>query len=643
MPVIKFCDGSEKIYKHSISLEEVLKQKISPNIIKSIISITINDSFSNLNTLIKNNACISFIKKTDSNALNFIRYSCIQLLNYSIKSIWPLCKIVESNIIKNGFYCDIDLENGILEKDLILIEKKMKYLLKKKYVIFNKKVSFQTALKEFEKRSETYKIDLIKNNFSKEDIISLYYHEDYLDLDFGMQVFNIKFCKYFKLQKIGGVYWKGIKTNKMLQRIYGTAWLNQKDLTEYLDYITELEKRDHRKINKFLKLYHMQDESPGMIFWHHNGWIVFHELENFIREKLKEYRYKEVKTPLLIDKSIWGKSGHWDNYKDAIFTTSSENREYCIKPMNCPGHVQIFNIGLKSYRDLPIRMAEFGSCHRNEFSGALHGIMRVRNFTQDDAHIFCTSDQIHNEINNCIKMIYDVYSIFNFKQIMVKFSTRPKKRIGTDLIWDKAEKDLSDVLIKNNINFEHQVGEGAFYGPKIEFILKDSLDRSWQCGTIQLDFYLPIRLNAFFINENNKKTVPIIIHRAILGSIERFIGILIEECSGKFPTWLSPVQVIVLSITNVNIKYVKNVVKKLSLFKIRVKSDLRNEKIGLKIREHTLSQIPYILICGKKEEYSNTVSVRNRNKKNIGIMDIDIFIKKLQKEIYSRSFFQMEG
>ncbi|QIQ41176.1 MAG: threonine--tRNA ligase [Buchnera aphidicola (Aphis urticata)] len=641
MPVIKFYDGSKEIYEHSISLEEILKYK-HPNILKSLIAISANENFLHLNTLIKKDTSIKLISKKDVDALKIIRYSCIQLLSYSIKTIWPLCKIGESKITSDGFYCDVDIESKILEKDLILIEKKMKDLANKKYNIVNKKVSFNEAVKKFEKRLEMYKVDLIKSNFLKSDVISLYYHENYVDFDIGMQVFNIKFCKYFKLQKISGAYWKGNKTNKMLQRIYGTAWLYQEELDKYLSYITEVEKRDHRKINKYLQLYHMQNESPGMIFWHNNGWIIFNELENFVREKLKVYKYKEVKTPLLIDKSIWGKSGHWENYKDAIFTTSSENRKYCIKPMNCPGHVQIFNMGLKSYRDLPIRMAEFGSCHRNESSGSLHGLMRVRNFTQDDAHIFCTPKQIHSEINNCIKMIYDLYSIFNFKKIIVKFSTRPKKRIGDDLIWDKAEKDLSDVLIQNNLEFEYQLGEGAFYGPKIEFILQDSLDRSWQCGTIQLDFYLPVRLNSFYINEYNKKSVPIIIHRAILGSIERFIGILIEECSGKLPTWLSPIQVIIIGIKSTHSIYVNEIVEKLNVLNIRVESDLRNEKISLKIREHTLRKIPYILICGEKEMQSNTVSVRNRNGNHCGVLDINLFIKKLQNEIFTRSFFPME-
>lgn len=641
MPVIRFCDGSQQVYKHSVSLREIIENK-KPNIIKSLIAISVNNNFSNLNTLITEDSSISFISKKDCEALNIIRYSCIQLLNYAVKKTWPLCKIGQSNITKNGFYCDIDFENSLIEKDLFVLENNMKNLIKREYLISNQNVSFDQAYKIFKKKLEIYKICLIKKYINKNNQISLYYHENYVDIDIGMQVFNIKFCKYFKLQKIGGVYWKGNHKNKMLQRIYGTAWATKEELDKHLNYIDELQKRDHRKIGKFLDLYHMQEESPGMIFWHNNGWIIFNELEIFVREKLKEYKYKEVKTPLLIDKSIWEKSGHWDNYKDAIFTTLSEHRKYCIKPMNCPGHVQIFNYGLKSYRDLPIRMAEFGSCHRNEPSGSLHGLMRIRNFTQDDAHIFCTQEQIRCEINHCIKMIYDLYSTFNFKKILVKFSTRPKKRIGDESVWDKAEKDLSDVLIENNLNFEYQQGEGAFYGPKIEFVLQDSLDRNWQCGTIQLDFYLPIRLNSFYIDECNNRKIPIIIHRAILGSIERFIGILIEESSGKLPTWLSPIQVVVLSITDNHINYVKKIVQYFSNIKIRVESDLRNEKIGFKIREHTLRRIPYILICGEKEIKSNKISVRTRNGYNFGIIEIDFFIKKLQKEIFTRSFYQME-
>jgi len=641
MPVIRFCDGSQQVYKNSVLLQEIIENK-KPNSIKNIVSIIVNNNFASLNTLITTDSSILFIYKEDPKALNFIRYSCIQLLNYALKKTWPSCKIGNGDITKNGFYSDVDFKNRLTEKDFSILENNMKILIKQKYSIFNKNVTFSQAYKIFEENKEIYKIYLIKKNLNKKNIISLYYHEDYVDIDIGMQVFNIKFCKYFKLQKVGGVYWKSDHKNKMLQRIYGTVWPTKESLNKYLSYTEELKKRDHRKIGKNLDLYHMQEESPGMIFWHNNGWIIFNELEIFVREKLKKYQYTEVKTPFLIDKSIWQKSGHWNYYKDAIFTTFSEHREYCIKPMNCPGHVQIFNHGLKSYRDLPIRMAEFGSCHRNESSGSLHGLMRVRNFTQDDAHIFCTPDQIRTEVNHCIKMIYDLYSTFNFKKILIKFSTRPKNRIGDESIWDKAEKDLSEVLIENNLCFEYQKGEGAFYGPKIEFVLQDSLDRNWQCGTIQLDFYLPDRLNAFYINEYNDRKIPIIIHRAILGSIERFIGILIEESSGKLPTWLSPIQVIILNISNNHIDYVKKLVQYFCKINIRVESDLRNEKIGFKIREHTLRRIPYIIICGEKEIQSKKISVRTRNGCNFENIEIDFFAKKLQKEIFTRSFYQME-
>ncbi|AHG60245.1 threonine--tRNA ligase [Buchnera aphidicola] len=641
MPVIRFCDGSQQVYEYSIPLIEIIENK-KPSLKKSLIAISVNNNFSNLHTVITKDSTIEFINRKDHKALNTIRYSCIQLLSYAIKNIWPLAKIAETNRIENGFYCDIDLENKISQPDLVLLENTMNILIQKEYDIVHKVVSCSQAIEIFKKSFEEYKISLINKMIKSQNSVSLYYHENHVDIDIGIQVFNIKFCKYFKLQKIGGVYWAGNKKNKMLQRIYGTAWSTQKELDKHLNYLNELEKRDHRKIGKFLQLYHMQEESPGMIFWHNNGWIVFNELQNFVREKLNQYKYKEVKTPLLIDKFIWKKSGHWKNYKNAIFTTLSENREYCIKPMNCPGHVQIFNNKLKSYRDLPVRMAEFGSCHRNEPSGSLHGLMRVRNFTQDDAHIFCTKEQVRTEINDCIKMIYDLYSIFNFKKILVKLSTRPEKRIGTDLMWDQSEKDLSDMLIENHLSFEYQLGEGAFYGPKIEFILQDSLDRNWQCGTIQLDFYLAVRLNSFYIDENNERKAPVIIHRAILGSIERFIGILIEECSGNLPTWLSPIQVVIISISDTSIDYVKKLVKKFSDNNIRVQSDLRNEKIGFKIREHTLNRIPYILICGEKEIKFKKVSVRNRNGYNFGMVDTHIFIKKLQQEIITRNFYLME-
>ncbi|WP_422667083.1 threonine--tRNA ligase [Buchnera aphidicola] len=642
MPVISFDDGSQQVYKYSVLLTEIIKN-IRPSIIHELVAISVNGHFSNLNTLIEKDSNILFFCKKENNiSLNIIRYSCAHILAYAIKTIWPTSKIGQHNITNNGFYCDVDVEKKILEKDLILLDHCMQNIIKREYDVLIKKVSYQEAINIFLARSEKYKVSLMNDMILNKKDIFLYYHEEYVDLDIGIQVCNVKFCKHFKLQSISGAYWKGNNNNKMLQRIYGTAWHSKHELKSHLNYIQELDKRDHRRIGKFLKLYHMQEESPGMIFWHNNGWIIFNELESFVRNKLKKYQYQEVKTPLLMDKNIWEKSGHWDHYKDSMFTTLSENREYCIKPMNCPGHVQIFNIGIKSYRDLPIRMAEFGSCHRNESSGSLHGLMRVRHFTQDDAHIFCTMKQIRSEIHNCIKMIYDFYSIFNFKNILVKLSTRPQKRIGSDTIWDQAEKDLSDVLLENNLSFEYQEGEGAFYGPKIEFILQDSLNRNWQCGTIQLDFYLPLRLNSFYIDEDNNRIVPVLIHRAILGSIERFIGILIEENIGILPTWLSPIQIIIVSISDSHINYVHSLIKKFSIFNFRTEYDIRNEKIGFKIREHTLRRIPYIIICGDKEILNNKISIRTRSGNTINMIDIDIFIKKLQEEIITHSFSQME-
>ncbi|CAL4319423.1 threonine--tRNA ligase [Buchnera aphidicola] len=642
MPVISFDDGSQQVYAHSVLLTDIIKN-IKPSIRQTLISVAVNDRFSNIDAVIKKDSKISFFyKQDDDTVLNIIRYSCAQILGYALKLTWPLSKIGKHDITSNGFYCDVDIENNISEKDLLLLNNCMQNIIKKQYNVLIKKFSFQEAKDIFLERSEHYKASLINEIIDKKENIFLYYHEQHIDFDIGMQVFNVKFCKYFKLQNVSGAYWKNNKKNKMLQRIYGTAWCDQDQIDKYLNYIEELDKRDHRRIGKFLKLYHIHEASPGMIFWHNNGWIIFNELELFVRNKLKKYQYQEVKTPLLMDKSIWKESGHWDNYKDSIFTTLSENREYCIKPMNCPGHVQIFNVGIKSYRDLPIRMAEFGSCHRNESSGSLHGLMRVRNFTQDDAHIFCTTEQVRSEIHNCITMIYDFYDVFNFKNILVKLSTRPKKRIGHDRIWDKTEKDLSDALLESNLSFEYQIGEGAFYGPKIEFILQDSLNRHWQCGTIQLDFYLPSRLNAVYIDENNQRKFPVMIHRAILGSIERFIGILIEESSGHLPVWLSPVQVIVVSISYNHVAYVQYIMKKLSNFNFRVTCDIRQEKIGFKIREHILYRVPYIIICGDKEMMNDKISLRTRNGCNLSMIDINVFIQRLQKEISTRSFCPVE-
>lgn len=641
MPVITLSNGSKRYYKDPIRIIDIaldIDQKAQDYCVAG----RVNGSLVDIVDVISKNSLVDIIKNQDNIGLEIIRHSCAHLLGHAIKQLWPNTKMAIGPIINNGFYYDVELNHKITEEDLIILENKMKELSYQNYEVIKKIVSWQEAFDLFKSRNELYKIIILQENVKICNHVNLYYHQEYVDMCRGPHVPNMIFCHHFKLQKVSGAYWRGNCNNKMLQRIYGTAWANDNQLLNYLQNLKESEKRDHRKISKKLDLYHMQIEAPGMVFWHNNGWQLFLELKKFIRLKLKEYKYQEVKTPLIMDRVLWQKTGHWENYKECIFTTCLEEQEHCIKPMNCPGHILIFNQGLKSYRDLPLRMAEFGSCHRYEPSGALHGLMRVRAFTQDDAHIFCTKEQLFDEVNQCICMIYDIYKIFGFCKIKVKLSTRPNKRIGTDSLWDQAENDLISVLKENNILFEIQPGDGAFYGPKIEFILYDCIDRPWQCGTIQLDFFLPEKLNAKFINEQNERHTPIMIHRAILGSIERFIGILTEEFSGYFPTWLAPIQVVVINITNKQIDYVNKINNKLMALGIRVELDIRNEKIGFKIREHTLNHVPYILICGQKEMDKQLISVRDRLGKDYGNMHIDLFIQKLKLNIDQRSLKMLE-
>ncbi|QBY43077.1 threonine--tRNA ligase [Arsenophonus nasoniae] len=639
MPVITLPDGSQRQYEHAVSVMDIAND-IGSGLAKACIAGRVNGELVDANDQINKDAQLAIITSKDLEGLEIIRHSCAHLLGHAIKQLWPTTKMAIGPIIENGFYYDVDLEHALTQEDLEKLEQRMHELAEKNYDVIKKRVSWQEARDTFVARGEDYKVKILDENINKDDHPRLYYHEEYIDMCRGPHVPNMRFCHYFKLQKVAGAYWRGNSDNKMLQRIYGTAWANKKQLAAYLLRLEEAAKRDHRKIGKQLDLYHMQEEAPGMAFWHNDGWVIFRELETFIRTKLNEYRYQEVKGPLMMDRILWEKTGHWENYKENMFTTSSENREYCIKPMNCPGHVQIFNQGLKSYRDLPLRMAEFGSCHRNEPSGALHGLMRVRGFTQDDAHIFCTEDQILTEVKSCIKMIYHVYATFGFEKIAVKLSTRPEKRIGTDAQWDRAESDLAKAL--GDIEFDYQPGEGAFYGPKIEFTLYDCLDRAWQCGTVQLDFSLPSRLGASYVDENNERQVPVMIHRAVLGSLERFIGILTEQYAGFFPTWLAPLQIVIINITDAQADFVQKVVKKLSNFGIRVKADLRNEKIGFKIREHTLRRVPYMLVCGDKEVESNQVSVRTRDGKDLGTFDVTEFAERVLDEIRTRRIYQLE-
>ena len=635
MPVITLPDGSQRHFDQAVTVMDVAAS-IGPGLAKACIAGRINGELVDACELIEQDVALSIITTKDEEGLEILRHSCAHLLGHAIKQLWPETRMAIGPVIDNGFYYDVDLDRALTEEDLQVLEARMLELAQKDYAVIKKTVSWQEARDVFASRGESYKVAILDENIAKDDKPGLYHHEEYIDMCRGPHVPNMRFCHHFKLQKISGAYWRGDSKNKMLQRIYGTAWADKKQLGAYLQRLEEAAKRDHRKIGKQLDLYHMQEEAPGMVFWHHDGWTIFRELETFIREKLTEYDYQEVKGPFMMDRVLWERSGHWDKYADAMFTTSSENREYAIKPMNCPGHVQIFNQGLKSYRDLPLRMAEFGSCHRNEPSGSLHGLMRVRGFTQDDAHIFCAEDQIQSEVSGCIKMVYDTYSTFGFQNIAVKLSTRPEKRIGSDEMWDKAEHGLEGALEANGLEYQLQPGEGAFYGPKIEFTLHDCLDRAWQCGTIQLDFALPGRLGATYVGEDNDRHVPVMIHRAILGSLERFIGILTEEFAGFFPTWLSPVQAVVMNITDNQADYAKQVVKLLSQAGIRAKADLRNEKIGFKIREHTLKRVPFMLVCGDKEVEAGEIAVRTRKGTDLGKFKVDALIAALQQEIASR-------
>ena len=641
MPVITLPDGSQRQFDRAVTVMDVAAD-IGPGLAKACIAGRINGELVDACELIEQDVALSIITAKDEDGLEIIRHSCAHLLGHAIKQLWPETRMAIGPVIDNGFYYDVDLDRPLTEEDLVTLEARMLELAQKDYAVIKKSVSWQEARDVFAQRGESYKIAILDENIAKDDTPGLYHHEEYVDMCRGPHVPNMRFCHHFKLQKISGAYWRGDSNNKMLQRIYGTAWADKKQLAAYLQRLEEAAKRDHRKIGKQLDLYHMQEEAPGMVFWHHDGWTIFRELETFIREKLTEYDYQEVKGPFMMDRVLWERSGHWDKYADAMFTTSSENREYAIKPMNCPGHVQIFNQGLKSYRDLPLRMAEFGSCHRNEPSGSLHGLMRVRGFTQDDAHIFCSEDQIQSEVSGCIKMVYDTYSTFGFENIAVKLSTRPDKRIGSDEMWDKAEHGLEAALQANGLEYQLQPGEGAFYGPKIEFTLHDCLDRAWQCGTIQLDFALPGRLGATYVGEDNDRHVPVMIHRAILGSLERFIGILTEEFAGFFPTWLSPVQAVVMNITDNQADYAKQVVKQLTQAGIRAKADLRNEKIGFKIREHTLKRVPFMLVCGDKEVEAGEIAVRTRKGTDLGKFKVEALIAALQQEIESRGQKKLE-
>ncbi len=638
MPIITLPDGSEKNYEASVTIEKIATD-IGPGLAKAAIAGRVNGNLLDTCIPITNDAEIQIITSKDNEGLEIIRHSFAHLLGHAVKQLYPDAKMAIGPVIEDGFYYDISYKDTFTPVDLEKIEKRIKELINKDYDVDVEVVSPEKATQVFSERGETFKLDIIKN-IPNDEIIKLYKHEEYIDMCRGPHVPNTRHLRAFKLMKVSGAYWRGDSNNEMLQRIYGTAWKNSKELKEYINRIEEAEKRDHRKLGKKLSLFHFQEEAPGMIFWHPNGWTIYRVLQDFIRETISKYDYQELKSPQIVCRSLWEKSGHWDKFKEDMFTTTSENKEYAIKPMNCPCHVQVFNQGLKSYRDLPIRLSEFGSCHRNEPSGALHGLMRVRNFVQDDGHIFCTNEQIQEEVQSFIDLVFEVYKAFGFNSILIKLSTRPEKRVGSDEVWDKSEKALSDALDSKGLDWSLLPGEGAFYGPKIEFSLKDCLNRVWQCGTIQVDFSMPERLNSSYIDVDGKKQPPVMLHRAILGSFERFIGILIENYSGNLPIWLCPLQIVVMGITDRNNDACLDTKSILINYGFRASVDTRNEKVGFKIREHTMQRIPFLIIIGDKEEENNEISVRTREGKDLGKMTLDKF-KLIMDESISKKGIQI--
>ena len=634
MPVITLPDGSSREFDHAVTVMDVARS-IGSGLAKATLAGRVNDVLVDAGTVIDQDATLQIITAKDEDGVDVIRHSTAHLLAQAVKQLFPDAQVTIGPVIENGFYYDFAYQRPFTPDDLTAIEAKMQQLVAEDYAISRSVLTRDAAVKFFRDQGEAYKAEIIESIPADQDL-SLYQQGDFTDLCRGPHVPSTGKLSAFKLMKIAGAYWRGNSENEMLQRIYGTAWGDKKDLQAYLHRLEEAEKRDHRKLAKTLDLFHTQEEAPGMVFWHEKGWIIYQQVEQYIRDKLRVNGYGEVKTPQVVDRSLWEKSGHWDKFGAMIFTTHSENRDYAIKPMNCPCHIQIYNQGIKSYRDLPIRLAEFGSCHRNEPSGTLHGLMRVRNFVQDDAHIFCTEAQIQDEVSTFIDMLFAVYKDFGFEEVIIKLSTRPENRVGDDSVWDKAETALELALNNKGLKWDLQPGEGAFYGPKIEFSLKDCIGRVWQCGTIQVDFSMPGRLGASYIAEDGSKQVPVMLHRAILGSLERFIGILIEQHAGTFPVWLSPVQVMVLDIADRHADYASQIMKELEQQGIRVKIDLRNEKIGFKIREHSMQRVPYLVIVGDKELEDKTITVRTQKGEDLGSLSIREFTERLKQEIADR-------
>ncbi len=635
MPVITLPDGSQRSFAQPVTVAEVAAS-IGAGLARAALAGKVDGKLVDASYRIDNDANLAIVTEKDAEGLELIRHSTAHLLAYAVKELFPEAQVTIGPVIENGFYYDFSYARPFTLEDLAAIEKRMMELVKLDLPVVRRVLPRDEAVAYFKSIGEKYKAEIIESIPAGQEV-SLYSEGEFTDLCRGPHVPSTGKLKVFKLMKVAGAYWRGDSKNEMLQRISGTAWAKKEELDAYLHMLEEAEKRDHRRLAKQLDLFHMQDEAPGMVFWHPNGWTLWQEVEQYMRRKFIEHDYREVRTPTMMDRVLWEKSGHWENYRDNMFTTASENRDYAVKPMNCPGHVQIFNHGLHSYRDLPLRLAEFGSCHRNEPSGSLHGLMRVRGFTQDDAHIFCAERQIESEVASFIQMLQKVYADFGFSDVLVKLSTRPDKRVGTDETWDKAEAALAAALKQNGLDYDLQPGEGAFYGPKIEFTLKDSLGRLWQCGTIQLDFNLPVRLGAEYVDEDNTRKAPVMLHRAIVGSMERFIGILIEHYAGAFPLWLAPVQLVVMNISQAQEGYATQVAGQLRAAGFRLQTDLRNEKITYKIREHSLQKLPYQLIVGDKEMAAGLVAVRSRKGEDLGQMPVQALIERLRTEMHPGS------
>lgn len=630
MPTITLPDNSRREYAQQLTVLQVA-ESIGPGLARATLAGVVNDRLVDASHMIADDSTLRIITDRDPEGLHIIRHSSAHLMAQAVKALYPEAQVTIGPVIEDGFYYDYAYEPGFTPDDLVRIEKKMAELAQADLPVSRSVKSRDEAVEFFRALGEEYKARIIEA-IPDNETLSFYSQGDFIDLCRGPHVPSTGRIRAFKLMKLAGAYWRGDSDNEMLQRIYGTAWPDKKALKAYLRRLEEAARRDHRKIAKQQGLFHFQEAAPGMVFWHPSGWTVYRIIERYISRKMREQGYHEIHTPQMLDHDLWKRSGHWDKFKEAMFTTHSENRDYAIKPMNCPGHIQVFNQGLKSYRDLPLRLAEFGSCHRNEASGTLHGLMRARNFTQDDAHIFCTEQQVQGEVARFIDMLFQIYSDFGFEAVIIKLSTRPAKRVGADALWDKAEQALASALDNKGLAWERQPGEGAFYGPKIEFSLKDCIDRVWQCGTIQVDFFMPERLGAHYIDEDSAKQTPVMLHRAVVGSMERFIGILIENYAGAFPVWLAPVQAVLISITEKQAEYAKKVCENLKNRGFRATLDLRNETIGLKIRDHAMQRVPYQLIVGGREQADNTVAVRTREGKNLGAMSVDDFILRLKRD-----------